>query len=227
MDLEIQSSRSRISPWLQLANVRFSFHGQKGATTIMEAQTTTTTRVETRRFRLWFTPVALAFAAAIACAVIRDQFAATDLDDLILGRADTQLTGLVIDKQQRRVICTDKAVLAYLGSSLRNSQSDWLSGGGIFYEFSFRFSTGREYRVEGYVNRTEWSLVVPNANPEEGHGVTHATFLPTPIPNRVREMFEFLNKSYREVSGTVLVLESGQQPRYEYRASLDLEGRRR
>lgn len=193
----------------------------------MEVETPTTTKREHNRLRLWHAVIVLAFTASIALDVIRDRRAAADLDGLILGRDNIQLTSLVIDKQQRRVICTDKEILAYLASSLRNSQSDEFGGGGISYEFSFRFSTGREYRVEGYVHRNQWSLVVPNANPHEGHGVTHATFLRAPIPDRVLETFDFLNKRYQEVSATVLVLEADQPPRYDDLASLDLEKRRR
>ena len=192
-----------------------------------EVKVPTTTKPEAKRLRLWLAIVVLAFVASIAFDVTKDRHAAGDLDALILGRDNIQLTGLVIDQQQRRVICTDQEVLAYLASSLRNSYHDWGIGGGIFYEFSFEFSTGRKYRVDGYVHRQEWSLVVPNANPEEGHRPTHVTFLHAPIPDRVREMFEFLNKRYQEVSGSVLVLEPGQPPRYEYLVSLDLEKRRR
>ena len=182
-------------------------------------------KIVLRRFLFVF--VVMGITLILGYGIIQERLASSDLYALIRGRDDVKLTRLEINKQQRRVVCTDKVVLAYLASSLRNSQADWLSGGGIFYEFSFGFSTGRQYQVNGYIHLNQWSLVVPNANPKEGHGVTHAASLPAQIPDRVREMFEFLNARYQDVSGKVLILEPDQPIRYDYVASLDLEGRGR
>ena len=191
-----------------------------------ESKVTEPTTSEVKWLCRWLVFTTLVFVAFIAFSVSYERRTDADLNALLLGRNDVRLTGLMIESQQRRVVCTDHEVLDYLASSLGNSHDDWGVGGGVSYRFSFQLSTGRTSHLDGYIQRQSWSLVVPNANSQAGEP-THVMFLHATPPDRVREMFEFLNKRYQEVSGTVLTLETNQVPRYEYLASLDLEWRRK
>ena len=85
-----------------------------------------------------------------------------------------------------------------------------------------RLSPGRLKHFPAYVDAERFSLAVPSAKPVEGFWPTHDIRLTAPIPNRVAEIFEFLNAPWEEVGGLVLIVEDDRRFRYEYDARLHM-----
>ena len=143
----------------------------------------------------------------IGSSVLHRRYATADFNALLDGSEGVELTLFKTDYQQRRVICTDEEVLAYLASMLR--QSSGRNGNiGASYDFTFRFSTGRQCTVRCYlITTSRLSFFVPPS---------HEITLQSPIPDRVREIMNFLDAPWEEVAGLVQFVENGYPIRYEY-----------
>lgn len=140
--------------------------------------------------------------------------AAVELDALLDGSEDVGLTLFATEFQMRRVRCSDKAVLAYLASQMRQSQR--IHGSfGTSYRYTIGFQSGLQYTVTGYQHPGRFSLSVPTADPTENGWPTHDISLQDTMPDSAREMFAFLNASSEEVAGLTLHVEDGGVIRYE------------
>jgi len=149
--------------------------------------------------------------------------ASTQLEELLAGNQEMELSHWVAEHQQRRLICSDEHVLEYMASRMRNANFDrYDTDNGVSYEFTFCLCDGAPYSLSAYVDAERFSLAVPSAKPVEGFWPTHDIRLTAPIPNRVAEIFEFLNAPWEEVGGLVLIVEDDRRFRYEYDARLHM-----
>jgi len=142
---------------------------------------------------------------------------------LLNGDQKVNILSLETRGQQRQLLCTDTEVLRYFKDilvkhtpELKNGVS--LGGSGA-YKGYFRFEDGGTYDCYLYVGTHGFALSVASQAAEEGHP-THSIMLISPVPEKVRQIFDFLNEPYQNVAGTFLVLEDGKAPQKKYDAKL-------
>jgi hypothetical protein len=157
-----------------------------------------------------------AVIAAIAATFARRQLAADDLDRVLRGEDDLSVSAFHIEFQQRVVVCTDRSVTQYLTQMMRKSSTFGNGGSGYSYCFAFSFSTGRTYKLYGYISNSQFALSVPSAAPHESGYPTHNIVFEPPIPNRVDEIFTFLNAPWEEVGGLSLHASDDKPLQYTY-----------
>jgi hypothetical protein len=109
---------------------------------------------------------------------------------ILNGDMRTRIVRMEIEGQQRKVICTDPAVLRYLEDCFRNSNRRKLPSGysyeiKLFFEDGSRFSGDSYWCNEGFQTRVFGDAYFPP---------THDIELQSPIPDTVRRMVEFLNE---------------------------------
>jgi hypothetical protein len=121
--------------------------------------------------------------------------------------------------QQRRLICTDKDVLRYIKAMLLNHPKQMTNAGGFSYYGYITFTGGG--RFDGYmsVGNNGFDVSISSQAAEEGF-MTHSVLLVPPVPERVRQVFQFLSDSHPKVAGTVLILKEGGNVERQYDASL-------
>lgn len=125
---------------------------------------------------------------------------------LLAGDRNLLLSQMGVEYQQRRVICTDPEVLRYMEERFRTHEPDpqFL---GTSYELLLTYEGGGSQAFYCYCNDTG-DINVYLGEPGEG-GIGHGIHFTHPRPRGVEELVSFLLKPYREVAGSVLILEAG------------------
>lgn len=108
---------------------------------------------------------------------------------LLNGDKRPRIVRMEIEGQQRKVICTDPAVLRYLEDCFRNCNRRELPGGysyeiKLFFEDGTRFSGSSYWCLDGFKTRVFADPYFPP---------THDIELQSPMPDRVQRMIQFLN----------------------------------
>ena len=123
---------------------------------------------------------------------------------LLSGDTSIRLRQVQVDNQQRRVICTDPAVLRYLEERFRGQETGHAING-TWYHFSLFFDGGGTQELEA-----SWAdsgdFEVDLGDPEDG-GTAHVVRLDQPRPQGLEVLIGFLNKPISEVAGAVLILD--------------------
>jgi len=126
---------------------------------------------------------------------------------LLKGSSDISLTGFTIQGQQRRVVCRDSEVCRFLTACLRHSEGS--SYYGSRYRILFDLSTGRNYdAMNSFAGENGLTLSIPEANPSEYGLSTHGVSFPEPVPDKLKQLWAFLDERDENVRGTVLTLDS-------------------
>ena len=144
---------------------------------------------------------------------------------LLAGDEEIAITRLKITSQQRRLVCTDPKVLAYFASQLRQRQPVPDVGSWTSYYATFDLSTGRDIGMLFSLGDNHFKLKVPDGILLPSEHDTDYIVLSEPIPQRVCQIWAFLDSPYREVAGLSLYVEAQQPFRYEYVRSLHSEPR--
>jgi hypothetical protein len=125
---------------------------------------------------------------------------------LLAADPDVRVERFQIDHQQRRVVCTDPEVLRYLEERFRRNDRG-AGGGGVSYRLTLRYETGGTHAVETtWADDGDFSLSLSD---DDGFADRVGVALARPRPAAVDELVEFLDKDWKEVKGTVLILEAG------------------
>lgn len=166
--------------------------------------------------------ILLAFSTAAVVVVVLwlvrfPDLAAQDLDSLLAGKNGIVLEQLVIEYQQRQVVCRDRTVLKELTSILQRTEE---SGGGCMYNFTFTFATGRSYSVDGEAGGNSIALVIPSAHPVEGWWPTHYFTIPASVSDRLSQVMSFLDAPWEEVGGLLMTLTDDEPIHYTFDPSL-------
>jgi protein-S-isoprenylcysteine O-methyltransferase Ste14 len=176
--------------------------------------------------RLRGKPRWLFFAFACLIAILITGYFVRQLLDAELGEQKTMalLSGdesihfdrFEIDYQQRQVICTDPEILDYLEERFLKADRD-RDELGILYRLTLYYKRGGHNEIKTYFNGN-FILCLRNYH-DEGMRPSHGILLTSPRAQTIDELASFLEKDYREVAGTVLILDSG-TVRYERDESL-------
>ncbi|WP_435011234.1 hypothetical protein P12x_002540 [Tundrisphaera lichenicola] len=127
---------------------------------------------------------------------------------LVRNDPSIRLDSLQINNNERRVICTDPAILRHFEEALRSS--DPTKGrGGIRYEVELRFKGGGNFGVTTYWEADDFSISMPDEDPFGEKWPTRRVEFKSPMPPPVKAMIDFLDSPTKEVRGTVLVIEPG------------------
>jgi hypothetical protein len=182
---------------------------------------------------LWLARIAGILTAITGILTLGHYFCTTSISgqqimELLGGSKKIGITCVSIEHQQRRVICTDIGVCDYFAESLRKARRGRGPelASGTSYSFTFHFNSGSEYCVEeACVFDKGFSLSIPEADPPEAGWMTHQVNFLDPIPDRLGQIWSFLDQRWEEVAGSVMVVEEGCHVRIEYDRQLDREGR--
>ncbi len=167
------------------------------------------------------------YVVIVGCAILtgvylwgRSVIAGREMIAILRGSESVRVTEFKIQGWsrggKREVICRDPVLCDYLSTMLRGKNH----GGGVGGKpaiVSFRFSSGLTYTVEnGHLQESGWEASIPEANPAELGMTTHTRGFPSPIPSRIREMWDF-GSGYRVEGekGTRMVVEEVGQVRWE------------
>jgi hypothetical protein len=181
-----------------------------------------------RTARILIVGLALAGAVTAGYRLHANAVAGQQMLGLLRGSEQVEIAQFEIEHQQRRVICTDKAVCDHIAKSMRDAIE--YPGAplrlGVSYSFTFRFISGSRYGVqEACVFDGGFSASIPEANPFCEPVMTHQVAFREPIPKRLREIWVFLREPWEKVAGSVMIVEEPRPVRIEYDRRLDLEGR--
>jgi hypothetical protein len=137
---------------------------------------------------------------------------------LVSGSQQVRFARVQIDYQQRRVICTDPVVLRYLEERFRNHGQP-RNDPSTTYQLTIEYEGGGRHAFGTYWYENGFSLALLDDENGDGHiGIS----LPRPLPSQVEEIVQFLGEPWRQVKGTVLVVEPGSIHRH-YDQSLVVE----
>jgi hypothetical protein len=138
---------------------------------------------------------------------------------LLNGDQTVDILSFETKYQQRRLVCTDRAVLGYLKEMLLKHPKDMTNAGGFSYYGYITFADGGTF--DGYmsIGTNGFDISVSSQAAEEGF-MTHSALLVPPVPEKVRQVFAFLSDPHKKIAGTVLILKEGQNPERQYDASL-------
>ncbi|MCA9092421.1 MAG: hypothetical protein KDA68_02955 [Planctomycetaceae bacterium] len=152
----------------------------------------------------------------------RSLYAGNQMMAILHGSESVRVTEFRIGKS---VICRDRALCEYITKMLRGAKTG-SSPGGVRISYSFCFSSGVVYTVEnGFLIEDGFAPSIPEANPLELGLETHRISFPTPIPQRIRTIWNAFLKGDPEVKrGWTMVIEEGGELRWEYNPQLDREG---
>lgn len=138
---------------------------------------------------------------------------------LLNGDQTVDILSFEAKYQQRRLVCTDRDVLGYFKEMLLKHPKEMTNAGGFSYYGYITFAGGGTFDGRMSVGTNGFDISVSSQAAEEGFP-THSVLLVPPVPEKVRQVFEFLNEPPRKVAGTVLILKEGQNPERQYDASL-------
>jgi hypothetical protein len=127
---------------------------------------------------------------------------------LLDGNQSINITRLEINFQQRRLFCTDTDVLRYLKEILAKHPRGMSNTGGGSYEGIFTFANGGQFKGALSIGTNGFYISIPSQAAEEAFP-THCVLLIEPVPEKVQQIFNFLNEPYQKIAGTVLILEEG------------------
>jgi protein-S-isoprenylcysteine O-methyltransferase Ste14 len=130
---------------------------------------------------------------------------------LLSGDESIHFDRFEIDYQQRRVICTDPVILGYLEERFLKADRD-RDELGTFYQLTLYYKGGGHHEIQTYFNG-DFILCLRNYH-DEGMRPSHGILLTRPRAQAIDELVSFLKKDYREVAGTVMIVDSG-TVRYE------------
>jgi len=160
-----------------------------------------------RYFRVVFLIIAALSIAIFSYNLTTNTLAGRDMMALLKGSSDISLTGFTIQGQQRRVVCRDSEVCRFLTACLRHSEGS--SYYGSRYRILFDLSTGRNYdAMNSFAGENGLTLSIPEANPSEYGLSTHGVSFPEPVPDKLKQLWAFLDERDENVRGTVLTLDS-------------------
>lgn len=143
--------------------------------------------------------------------------AGREMMGLLDGKPQPTISSFQIDYGQQRVICTDKAVCGYVADSMRKAirgRGPDLAHGGSG-AFTFCFGSGSSYYVEcAYIFDKGFSVSIPEAEPPEAGWMTHEVDF-AEMPDRLQQIWHFLNRADSKVLGRVMTVEDGSPVRLD------------
>ena len=139
---------------------------------------------------------------------------------LLNGNPTEAIVSFETKYQQRRLICTDSEVLSYFKEIILKHPSEMTNvGGAMSYKGYFKFRSGNTFDCYMETGTNGFEISIPSLAAEESFP-THSVLLIEPVPQKVKQLFEFLNDSGQKADGTILTMEDGKTPFQKYDASL-------
>lgn len=138
---------------------------------------------------------------------------------LLNGDSTQNIISFETQYQQRRLKCTDKEVLKYFKEILSKPSENPGPNSAVSYMGYFTFEGGVVFKTYIGINGKVFTISIPSQAAEESFP-THTILLTEPIPEKVRQIFEFLDEPYQKVAGTVLIIEDGKPAYTKHDASL-------
>jgi len=138
---------------------------------------------------------------------------------LLNGDQTVDIVSFETKYQQRRLLCTDREALAYLKEMFLKHPMEMTNVGGFSYYGYITFTGGGYYGAYMYIGTNGFNISVSSKAADEGYP-THSVLLRPPIPEKVRQIFEFLNEPNQRVAGTVLIMKEGKNLERQHDASL-------
>ena len=141
---------------------------------------------------------------------------------LLNGDKTVEILSLETKNQQRRLVCTDREVLRYITEIILKHPREITnrpSVGGIGHKCCMKFKNGGVYNGYFEVRDDSFTFSIDSQAVEESWP-THLVLLLKPVPEKVRQIFEFLNSNDKNIAGTILIVEDGKAPHKKYDASL-------
>ena len=163
--------------------------------------------------------LAIVLGSLLAANFYSHQVGERKLVALLNGDQTLDILSFETKYQQRRVICTDRDVLGYLKKMLLKHPREMHPSRGFSYYGYITFARGGKFGGYMCVGTDGFDISVSSQAPEEGW-MTHSVLLLPPVPEKVRQVFEFLGGLDQKDAGTVLILKEGQNPERLYDASL-------
>jgi hypothetical protein len=166
-------------------------------------------------FALWFM-----LTGGLRFHRVEDENAERQMVSLLNGDPTVDLKSFEIRNQMRKLICTDREVIGYLKQMLLNHSNVIREGsGGTSYVGTFTFNSGSTFVGYLGVFTNSFTISIPSQAAEESFP-THYVLLRPPVPEKVRQAFEFLDEPWQKVAGTVLIMDDGKGLERRYDASL-------
>ena len=154
----------------------------------------------------------------IVVRVYRSHIGEVRLVALLDGDQRVGLQSLEINGQQRRVLCTDRDVLHYFKEILtKHPRFD--SALGSSYHIRIAFTDGETVNNDIFVHAHGFAISVNSRAVEKGFP-THSVSLISPVPEKVRRIFDFMGEPCEKVAGTILSIEDNKTPEMRFDASL-------
>jgi hypothetical protein len=147
--------------------------------------------------------IVAALISLVADHVITEQRGEAAAFALLNEDTRPRIVRMEIEGQQRKVICTDPAVLGYLEDCFRNSNHHEFRGGysyeiKLYFEDGSRFSNDSCWCNEGFATWVRGDRFFPP---------THQIEMRNPMPEPVRRMIQYLNEmDFRWKPRDVLIL---------------------
>jgi hypothetical protein len=138
---------------------------------------------------------------------------------LLDGDASVDIERLTTMHQQRRLECSDAEVLRYLKDAMMKHPHQTLGVGGYTYAGCFKFKGGGTFEGLMSISTNGFDLSVGSYANAEGIS-THSIPLMRPVPDKVKQIFDFFDEPWQQAAGVVLILEPGKPPRREHDESL-------
>ena len=138
---------------------------------------------------------------------------------LLNGDQSLVITSFATKYQQRRVRCTDTEALRCIGQAIMKHPREMTNVGKFSYYGYFKFQGGGTFGAYMQIDTNGFGLSVSSLAAEEGF-MTHSVLLGQRVPEKVRQLFMFLEEPEQTAAGTVFILEDGKPPRKEHDESL-------
>lgn len=139
---------------------------------------------------------------------------------ILNGDPKPEIQSIEVQYQQRRLVCTDREVIGYLKQMMLNHPNMTMADNYAYsYEGKFMFRDGGAFVCSLGITTNGFTISIPSQAVENSFP-THYVLLRAPVPQKVRQIFEFFLEPYQKVAGTVLILKEGKNIEKQYDAAL-------